>query len=92
MERQYSIEEVLAECNLIQRNPYTYDFSRFPVGVCGGHTIGAYPRSLAAVLIDNTIVNMGVINERYPNGHIVFDVCGKTMTGSEYVRYRLERR
>ena len=89
---KYTIEQVLAECDEIQRNPYSYDFNRMPVGVCNGHMVRAYPRSLAAISIDGTIVNMGVINERYPNGSIVFVVNNTEMTGREYVRFRLEER
>ena len=89
--KKWTIDELLAECETLQRNPYTYDFARMPEGICNGHTIKPCNFSLAAVIIDRQIINMGVINERYPNGHIGFVVNGREMDGGEYIRYRLER-
>ena len=79
----YSIEEFLKECIKLQRDPYRYTFAQ---GVCNGHKVGPCRSSLAAVVIDNRITNLGVINEWYPNGSTVFVVDGQDMTATEFVR------
>lgn len=87
----WTVDAFLAECEELCRNPYSYDFARMPAGTCNGHEVRGYPRSLAAVLVDGGVVNMGVINERYPRGSVGFFVNNKGMTGLEYVRYLLEK-
>lgn len=88
--KEWTIDEFVAECDLLSRTPYSYDFERMPSGVCNGHTVEFCDHSLAAVIIDHVIINMGVINARYPNGSTCFQVGrGETMTGLEFVRYCL---
>ena len=89
--KNWTIDELLNECEAVQRNPYTYDFSKMQEGTCNGHTIKPCDWSLAAVIIDGSIINMGVINERYPKGSVEFVVAGQSMTGREYIRWILER-
>lgn len=88
--KNWNLDEFIAECEALQRNPYLYDYDRMPEGVCNGHTVRPCQSSLTAIIIDGCIVNMGVINDRYPKGHIEFIVDGNvSMTGTEYVRYCL---
>jgi len=91
MAKEWRIEEFLRECDALQRNPYTYDFTHMPAGACNGHKVKSCNSSLAAVIIDGVIINMGVINDRYPDGSVCFGFKDRTMTGLEYVRFRLER-
>ena len=88
--KEWNIEDLLAECEMLQRNPYTYDFERMPEGVCNGHTIRPCNFSLAAIIIDGAIINMGVINSRYPDGSVGFVVKGKEMNAKEFLRGELE--
>lgn len=87
----WTVDAFLHECEELCRNPFGYDFNRMPAGTCNGHEVQPYPRSLAAIIVDGGIVNMGVINERYPRGSVGFFVNNKGMTGIEYVRYLLEK-
>ncbi len=89
--KEWTIEELLDECEELQRHPYTYDFSRMPSGICNGHLVDPCEYSLAAVIIDRSVLNLGVINERYPNGSVTWVVKNQHMTGREYLRWLLER-
>ena len=89
--KEWKIEELLDECEELQRHPYSYDFSQMPSGICNGHRVDPCEFSLAAVIIDRGIVNLGVINERYPKGSVTFVVNNQDMTGREYLRWMLER-
>ena len=91
--KEWAIEELLSECKTLQCNPYTYDYGRMPEGICNGHEIRPCNNSLAAIIIDNRIINMGVINERYPKGSVGFCWGGnpESHTASEYIRWILER-
>lgn len=88
---EWELGAFLTECEEYSRNPYSYDYRHMPAGKCNGHEVKPYPRSLAAIIVDGGIVNMGVINERYPQGSVEFVVNNKGMTGIEYVRYLLEK-
>ncbi len=81
------LTNILASCRTICEHPY--DNEVVLDTTYNGHHIRKYERSLAAVVIDNQVINMGVINERYPNGHGGFQVQQVSMTGLQYVQYKL---
>lgn len=91
--KEWRIEDLLNECETLQRHPYDYDFGRMPEGICNGHKIRPCQYSLAAVIIDNCIINMGVINEKYPLGSVAFCWGGspENHTAREYIKSILER-
>ena len=89
--KEWTVDEFVAECNALSREPYTYDFTRMPEGVCNGHTVGPYSKSLSSIVIDHCITNLGVINELYPEGSVVHHIDDKTMNSMEMVRYLLTR-
>lgn len=89
--KSWNIEEFLRECEELSKNQYTYDYSRMPDGICNGHKVMAYDKLWTSVVIDGCICDLGVINEKYPNGSNTYQVGDKTMTALEYVRYKLEQ-
>lgn len=98
--KQWAIDEFLTECENLSRHPYDLMpeiEAKMPEGECNGHHVKPCLHQIASIVIDHRIVNMGVINERYPNGSIVFVLNGNQppkeqveLTGLEYVRHLLE--
>lgn len=89
--KEWTIDEFVAECQQLCRNPYTYDYEKMPAGVCNGHRVSPYERSLCSVVIDGCIETLGIINEKYPEGSVFHHIDGKGMNSLDMVRYLLER-
>ena len=90
--KDWKIEEFVAECEALSRNPYTYDFDRMPAGTCNGHNVEAYKGSIASVVVDGCIRNLGVISDRCPQGSIFHSVApGKCLGAVDYARWLVER-
>lgn len=87
--KEWTIKEFLKECEDLSRNMYTYDYSKMPDGVCNGHTVRISQSSWHSVIIDDCIVDLGSINERFPKGSVCYQVDRTSMTGLEFVEYRL---
>jgi len=81
------LTNILSACRTICEHPY--DNEVILDTTYNGHHIRKYERSLAAVVIDGGIVNMGAINERYPDGSVAFQVGQVSMTGLQFIRYKL---
>jgi len=87
--KNWNIDEFIAECEELSRNQYTYDYSRMPDGTCNGHNVSAYDKAWTSIVIDGSIVGLGVINEKHPNGSDTYQIGKICMTAFEYVRYKL---
>lgn len=88
--KEWTISEFLEQCEELCWNPYTYDYSKMPEGVCNGHEVKPYMGSWHSIVIDGCICNMALYDEKRPNGTATFNYKGKNMTALEYVRARLE--
>ena len=88
--KNWTIEEFLAECEKLCWNQYTYDYSQMPEGFCNGHYVAPYKNMWHAIIIDNSVCNMALYSDKYPNGSVIYIVNNKKMTALEFVRYKLE--
>lgn len=88
--KDWTIEEFLAECKKLCWNQYTYDYSQMPEGFCNGHYVAPYKNMWHAIIIDNSVCNMALYSDKYPNGSVIYIVDNKKMTALEFVRYKLE--
>lgn len=91
--KEWTIEEFLNECEDLCRNPYTYDYSKMPEGICNGHKVRPFTKAWHSIVIDGGVCNMAVYNEMYPKGNCAYYVGQprRRMTALEYVRYMLEQ-
>ena len=87
--KEWNIDEFVRECENLCKNPYTYDYNRMPDGTCNGHNVRPYMPQISSIVIDNSLVNMGVINDRYPKGSLMYGYKGMNLTSTEYIRIRL---
>lgn len=89
--KEWTIDEFLQECESLCRNPYTYDYSRMPEGICNGHRVKPFMSSWHSIVIDGGVHNMAVYNDKWPNGNCVFQRDGVQRNALEDVRHCLER-
>lgn len=61
-----------------------------PEGFCNGHYVAPYKNMWHAIIIDNSVCNMALYSDKYPNGSTIYIVDNKKMTALEFVRYKLE--
>lgn len=90
--KEYTIDEFVNECVTLCKNPYTHTFES---GICNGHTVEQNTRSMTCVVIDRCCNNLGVINEKWPDGSVEWVVdngkSGKSLNVSQYIRWMLEQ-
>ena len=89
--KNWRIDEFINECEKLCRNEYTYDYGNMPEGVCNGHIVKPCTNFVTSIIFDGCICDLGVINEKYPEGNTRWQVGNKSMTSLEYVRYILEQ-
>lgn len=89
--KEWTVDEFLAECEMLCWNQYTYDYTRMPKGICNGHIVGPYENSWHSIVIDGVIHDMFLYSKEHPNGFGMYVVNGKEMSGLDYVRHKLNQ-